>query len=391
MTRMLRRVLAGVLGLLCAFNSVHAIDHVRRMPIHIAPGAVQSNEMWAVTSGMKVEGELKHDAYLYTAEPLEITGVCRGDVFAFTLAGLEFDGTIEEDLKVAAPRGVINLAKPIGGSVVVLGQTVKVGGESGFREGVIVGQDVIVEGHITGDLKIFGGAVTINAVVDGDLRCAASELIVMAGTRIGGDFVYTLDSDLVLSKDVLVGGEVKKAPMPATILSRKTRPFKEKVILQCYFLAGAVFAGAVWVLLFPRTSRRSVNELLKQPVRCCLWGSIAFLALVFSMFAGTGLLIGLPLALMIGLLFSPILYFAKILTALAIGQALMRDRDSKPWRAKFMMLLSGLTILYGISLLDAIQPVIWMLAVTGGLGAWIMTVRANEVEGPVIPPVPPQA
>ena len=383
-----------VLGVSLPLHTGGAIDLLHAPTFGVEAGAVQTNELWVAANDLTLEGTMKRDVYLYTPRPLVIAGPCQEDVFALAMSGCTLTGPVLGDLKVASPNGIVDLKAAVEGSVVAAGSAIQVSGASGFREGFLMGREVIVEGHIKGDLKVFGNAVTINAVVDGSLRCIASEMVVMAGTRIGGDLVYTMEPDLVLRDDVQVGGEVKRAPMPVTFFTRSSRSLKERVFLQCYWLAGAVLAGAVWLWLFPVTSQRSAEILLRQPVRCCLWGSITFLLLVLVTFLGVGLLIGVPFALMVALLFTPIVYFSKILAAFGLGCALKGQGVATGWRSRFVLLISGLTIIYGISLLDVIQPMVWMLTVTGGLGAWFFAIRYNERDqvamGPTEPPPLPE-
>ena len=218
--------------------------------------------------------------------------------------------------------------------------------------------------------------MTVGGRVDGDVRVYADSLTVLPGTRIGGRLSYRTSQDVTLPDDVQIGGGMDSddsGMMGEGMRGNRWDPARMAGRVAWFWLAGLFAVGLLLAFGLARFSHETTRVLTGRP-----WAAIGlgFLVLVCVPAIAVGLfitLIGIPLALIIMLV-----YLAMLLTAYVVGalyladRALVRARPGAPvttgWRllALFAVLI-GLAIVSGIPLLGSIARYAVLLLGLGGI------------------------
>ena len=255
------------------------------------------------------------------------------------------------------------------------GKDIYVGPQEKVDDVVVVGGKAVIAGHVLGDIKAVGGKIVLEqgARVDGDV------------TVIGGDAVF--NDDVVIMGDVTcIGGEITGYNR-ATVEGSVTRVLSNRVFgfivpgLVSFFTLGASFAFCLiymsWIFtmiflvgifthyFLPEPSENIKKILALKPGISFLVGLIAIVS-----FIPINIIL---LITIIWIFFIPvcaILFFliscwglAMLLTALGGKLPINKKRN------EFVNFLSGLAILFIISLIPFVGTFVMFVAGTMGLGA----------------------
>jgi hypothetical protein len=309
-----------------------------------------------------------------------------------TLAGGEVTvrATVGDDLYVAGGR--VEIDALVAGNARIAGGRVRIEPESRIEGGVsVAGGDVTAQGSYGRYLTASGGSVTIGGEIDGDVRVFAGSLTVLPGTRIAGRLSYRTDDEVTLPADVVIGGGVARdagVPEGRRARERDWNPMAVAAGVAWLWLAGLLAVGLLLAFGLARFSHQTTRALMEQP---WIGMGVGFLVLVCVPAVALALvftLIGIPLALILVLLYFAMLIGAYVVGALYLGdRGLARLRPNAPvtgaWRllALFVVLL-GLAILGGIPVLGDIARFAVLLLGLGGI------VLALWRPAPAPPPAP---
>lgn len=314
---------------------------------------------------------------IYTAgRTVDITGEVFGDVFC---AGqnVSVSGTVHGDVMCAGQT--LNVSGKVDGDVRLTGQTVTLGAEV-TRNATIAGQSFVLEstGSVAGDLTtgsqdatlngrigrdivIGSGNVTINNLVGRNVKAQAETMKLMAGARVGGNIEITSDRDVSKDKQAVVSGKITRtAPEHGQSKSKHGAVWGFGIIWFLYWLLALLITAIVLTLLFPRLFHAVTDNATPRPWKALLVGFIASIVVPFSIVALAASVVGLPLALILGLVWLAALLLSGPLFGYYIGRLMLRDS-----RKPLLIMLAGATaliILYFIPILGflAILATIWI-------------------------------
>ena len=389
----MRRFLA-VLTFLVSSAAAHATQIVKVDAFKIAHGQTITNEMWVLAQDVSVGGRVKDDFFAASAGGpaglgnARLAGTFENDVWAFGNA-ISFSGTAEEHARFLANE--ITISGEIGISALAIGNTVALATNSVIDgDAALVGQSVVVAGEIHKDLKILANSATLSGTVDGNVRIVAEDIVVMPGTKIGGNLVYTSSKDLFLDPanvelaGQLVRTEIKAIPQPSAY---------DVFVSQAYYYLCALIAGLPFIAIFPRFTGRAVRHFRQSSWRCALVGVIAFCLIPMAAVFVFLTIVGIPLGFLLLLSYAIMIYLAKIVVALGIGGTLLRRHGPQPFSRVFTSLSLGLIAIYALTVLPyGIGMLATFVVVLMGLGAMVLAIFASqgapEPALPVPPPVP---
>lgn len=257
----------------------------------------------------------------------------------------------------------------------------------------VAGNNIVLNGTIDGDLFAAGSYVVVNGDVRGSVRAAASVIRIEGqvgrNVMVYGDTIEISDTAQVF-QDLVFGGrsvvldgtvvgnvtgssdtfdqtgtvygeievedieETKPEPKPVVT------PYKILKLFICWL--GLLALGLVVLHLFPKASRGIVERMRKGAgssigygVLIIIFGPVALLILSVT-------LIGLPLAMVAGLLWIVLLVIAKLYVGTALGKLLLPKSATLVW--PFVL---GFSIVYVVT-----QVIGWFGWVGGLIGGVIM-------------------
>lgn len=382
----MKSTVALLLSLVLAAPWAGATDFVSKGHYSLAPDQSITNELWMKAQTISMAGTAQDDLFLLTegstamstngVPSLLLTGAMQADVWAAGESIL-VSGPVARHARLIGFNSV-SVNGAVKRNLIAIGSTVSVGEKAEISgNALLAGRDVLAYGTIHGKTRIYGTQVTLSGQFDGDLTITASDITVMPGTHIAGNLNYLMDKNLILdSKVVLDGKLIKITPLPVNRPSPLSwKSLLPGIIWQAGLFFGALLVGMTFVSFFPGVTAISTMKLSESFWRCTLLGFVAFCLIPMAAFFLIFTLVGLPLSIVLILLYLVALYVGKIIAALYLGQVLLRGRHSPPQGSILPQLLLGLLILYfGAALPFPVDILLWFAFTLVGLGGLVSAV-----------------
>jgi len=273
-------------------------------------------------------------------------------VFALTLALLA--------IVFVAPAG----ASPLRGeadddAVVVINGDVTVG-DGEVSQGVfIVDGDAIIVGRVEGDVVLVAGNAFIRGRIEGNLVTIAGRAHLLPKARVIGDLIYG-DEPPRIARTARITGEVEKEDWSDAL---GLLPFIGALVFWLAITISSLVLGLLLLLIAPRAADALFERARERTGPVIAIGIAIFIALPLAATLAAVTLVGLPLAIGLGLALLPLAAVAYVTAAWALGRAIV-----KPPRGRIPAFLAGLAILRLAALVPVLGVLVWIAAVVFGLG-----------------------
>jgi cytoskeletal protein CcmA (bactofilin family) len=337
---------------------------------------VLTNELWLMASTITLPGQAMDDLLLFAEastgvatnvpSTIRIGGQAHGSVWAVG-ESIEISGVIARHARLLGYR-LIEVSGRIERNLIAVGSTISLPPTATVTgDALLVGREVVVEGSVAGNTRIYAESVTLAGRLTGDVTMAAATITVMPGTHIGGNLHYRMDQDLILDSDVSLGGklirETLPPPTPRTLSAGD-------YVLQLALCMAAIMVGLVFALLFPGIAGLSLQRMMDSFWKCLLIGFVAFCLIPMTAFMLLLTLVGLPLSLLTVLAYIILIYLGKVVAALYLGHWILFRRTKPPALRLFPVLTLGLVTIYTAALLPfPIDILVWFTFTLLGMGA----------------------
>lgn len=287
-----------------------------------------------------------------------------------------------------------NVSRKINGSLTATGETIFISNETIVaKDAWIAGRHVAVEGTVKGNLSIRSQDALINGTIKGNVSFYGVHLAFGPDARVDGDVDYFAGLPAEIDAGAKIKGAVKSsvlrsAPFAPDVLpspdygSRFTE--RERWSSSDYNLS---WWGTVWfgimagliVALWPTAGARLVDGVNRQTFAALVLGFLWLIVSPILAVVAAFTIIGLPLAVVILLLW-PLSVLAGIVTIiLTIGA--MVDRRLTFVDAGLMRRLAGIIVAAFLLRLfvglPGIGTLIWFAAVSFGIGAMVLVGRSR--------------
>ena len=325
------------------------------------------------SGSISIDTPVDHDLFL-TGQTITINARVEGDVLA---AGgtVIINAPVSGDLLVLAVEVTVNA--PIGGAVTAVGWQVRIRTDVDGRI-LAVGGTVNI-GSRALKLVAIGGTVQISvATVIEKYAYVAAGTVEHNGVVMGELRVVTNDfqSTGVAGKTIQDRIETQLPIWLSVIFSGITGPYASvQVLLNVLITLGFFVLGSVLLLLFPRQFSAIQDELLRSPVKNAVTGFLLIIGAGITCVLLAVTLVGLPLAAISGMLLATCLMISHLFASLALGKKVAEAINFKA--RDIWSFVLGFLILSLLSSLIFIGWIVYVVAVSVGLGAIFYTVREN--------------
>jgi hypothetical protein len=339
--------------------------------IIVPSGDVVVEDLYAVGGRTIIEGTVEGDVFVISGE-LTITGTVTGDVVGMVGGRARISGSVEGSVRLAAVD--LEVTGRVADDVAIVTLDGDVAADVG-RDVLVIAGRASVGGTVGRDVRGQAWTMRVAADVGRDILARVDRLS-LAGT-VGDDVVYgaTLDADV--ADDFEFGGQL--------IRRRVFSPVWSKAVgraVALLGLAGFMVTGLVLLWVFRGTTADAIEMVGARPGRSAL---IGLLLVVLPPLAAVPLfltLVGLPVAVIILLLWATALFVGPIPTVAWAGRAILRDRGGQVagfvfgallWRGSMWLLPLVALLLYGAALLvglGAFGGAAWARRRDGGGGEW---------------------
>ncbi len=339
-----------------------------------------------VTAGGSVElpGEVAGDVYAAGGSIL-IKGRIAGDA---VVAGgsVLVQGPVRED--VYAVGGSVRLDGEIGGDARAAGGHVGVTRDARIRgRARLYGASVEMMGLVAGDLRAAGESVRLGGEVQGDAELTGREVAILPGAKIAGRLVYRSPQPAKIDPSARILGEITHLPMEPR---RPPAPRREAVAAigilgALVFMAGFALLGGLLLALFPGPLGRAVQTMEREPGKSLALGFALLVAIPAAGGILMATLVGIPLALLLLLLYPPSLMLGFLAAAFYLGEKgyalLRRGRPPAAWArfGWFVLALILMALVGAVPLFGGLALFLLLLLALGG-GA-LSLYRAHAGQG----------
>jgi cytoskeletal protein CcmA (bactofilin family) len=250
-----------------------------------------------------VTGTVNGDLYV-AAQTVHVTGTVRGDVLGAAQT-IDITGTVNGDVRAAGQS--VDVSGRVDGSVTLAGADVTIGPDAA------VGRDAVLA----------GSAVTIEGSVARDVTAAGR--LSLSGS-IGRDLTYTSDRQLTRGNGATVGGrtEFHRSQSAQRAQPAAGQRFGWWLLGTLYAMAALLAIVILSTLLAPSALARASSVAWHRIGWSALAGLILMAAIPAAAFAAAATVIGLPVAVLLGLGALLLAVAGLVVSAHLVGRLVLR-------------------------------------------------------------------
>lgn len=336
-------------------QSFHTGDNVnltQSKPLH--------STVFAAGRSVDINAEVFGDVYC-AGQNVTVSGKIHGDVIC---AGqnVNVSGVVDGDVRLAGQA--VRLGAMVAGNASIGGQSFDLESEGKVGQDALVGSNTATfNGPVGRDIIVGGSTVTIASTVGRNIKAGTEQLHLNNSAKVAGDIAYTSNNELQKDNGATVNGKVERTVPKTHKAPKRGAVFGFGVMWFVYwFLAMLVVAMAV-ALLFPRVLWIVTEHAMPQPWKALLVGFLGAIATPVILVLLAITVIGLPLALILALLWGVITLLSGAFTAFYVGRLLLRDS-----RHTLLIMLAGAALLIVLYFIPFVGILALVLAVWTGAG-----------------------
>ncbi|HYC36112.1 MAG TPA: hypothetical protein VEC19_06800 [Usitatibacter sp.] len=270
-----------------------------------------------------------------------------------------------------AGGGNVLVTAMVGGHARIAGGNVELSPASGVGGDLsVAGGDVAIRGPVTGSVHVGAGNVTLDTAVGGNVHAATGELILGPNARISGRLTHR-GAHVRQDPAAVVAGGVQRARSERHREHVSTR----KDVGGWMWTAGLVAMAALLAGLFPAATRRVGGEMRAHPGMALVFGFVALVCVPAAALILMITIIGLPVALVVLLLYFVLLLVGYASAGVMIGDfALARlrapDADRLAWRIGAAV--AAMLLLAAVAKVPFLGGLVVFAALLAGIGAIVL-------------------
>jgi len=282
----------------------------------------------------------------------------------------------------------VTMARKLKGGLTITGETVTVTNAASTKGNLwIAAQRAAVEGEVGGDLSLRTSDALVNGHVKGDVSFYGLRLVFGPDTRVDGNVTYYAGSPAMIDEGAVIKGRVEAHAFSDTPQAWTPPPAEKKAPRSWsapgyeVSLGGAVFFGllaAFVALISPGSAARLRSEMGGHPFLSFLIGFAWLVATPIVGLVAAFTIVGLPLTLLILLLWPLAVLAGIVATILALSDIIARLMAlSDGWaRRLFVVAVAAIIVTLGLSM-PALGVLVWLAAVSLGIGATALSFRSQ--------------
>lgn len=254
-----------------------------------------------------------------------------------TLAGgsVTVRAAIGDDLR--ALGGDITIDSTVGGELYASGGNITLGNAAAVADAVtLYGGNINVEGKISGPLKVYAQRVILNGEVSKDVELNAEEIELGPRAKLGAALRYPINAQFKTAEGVVIGGAVTRGEaMNGRRDTHHDREWHGQAMGGSAGWTGTLAgtaasfvvllaAAALFLLVFTGFSRRASSQVMPTPWPALAAGLAVLLGTPMLAMLLIVTLIGIPLGIVLMMLFPLMLLMGWIVGVFAITQRVQR-------------------------------------------------------------------
>lgn len=277
---------------------------------------------------------------------------------------------VERDLFAAGGNVVISAA--VGGHARVAGGNVELAATGSVaRDFSVAGGDVDIRGPVGGTVHVGAGQVLVDSAIGGDVRVASGDLRLGPNARIAGRLIHH-------------GARVARDPaavIEGGVVERPRRAVRERTLVHrsggWWWTFGIVVLAAILAAAFPAEVRRVGGALRAHPGVTLFAGFVALICVPFAALILTITIIGLPIALVVMLLYGLLLLVGYAAAGVMLGDAALqrfRAQDAGRLAPRIGAAVAAMLAVALVAKVPVLGGFVVLAAMLFGMGAIVMSI-----------------
>ncbi len=306
--------------------------------------------LFAAGNNIDINSEVSGDV-ICAGQTVNISGTVHGDVIC---AGqtVRVTGTVDGDVRLAGQT--VALGADVKGNATIGAQTFNLESSAKVAGDVTAGStSSTFNGTVGRDVAVGGDVATFSSVVGRDIKAGVNHLNLTSQARVAGIIDLTSENDINQSADATVGGKVSRhAPAKNPAASKNWAIFGFSVGWFVYWFLAMLLTALALALLFPRVLHSTSEAVIDKPWKALLTGLVSGLVVPVVLVVLAITLIGIPLAIILGLMWLVVVLLSGPFFAYYLGRLILSE-SSRPL-AIMAVGASVLSMLYFIPILGFI-------------------------------------
>jgi cytoskeletal protein CcmA (bactofilin family) len=331
-------------------------------------GPAVASDLYAFGGGVDIQSDVQGD--LVAGGGRVVTaGRVQGNLIV-AAGSVVIGGTVVRNVRSAG--GAVTITGHVGRNLNAAGGTVVLTPEAVIdgRARLVAGE-VRVAGTVAKKLYAAGAVIVLGGEIQGDIELVAQEIEVLPTARIKGNLTYWSPRDAQIDRRAVIQGRVThNLPEMPRVLARTGTALV--TVSRLLFMAGLMVTAVGLYLLFPDFTVLCSHTIGSDPVKSLGIGLLLVAALPVIAILTMLTILGIPLGLILFVLYFAALLVGFLVTAFFVGdvgaRAFLRPgRRSRPVRVVWLIL--ALAVLALVNQVPFLGGTLMAAAVLLGLGA----------------------
>lgn len=326
-----------------------------------------NGDLKAFGANVVVSGEVNGDVMAFGSS-INIKGLVFGDV---TTAGgmVTINGEITDDLIAAG--GNVNLEGEVRDNVILAGGMLNVADQAKIgRDLLIGGGTVTIAGEVKRNVTFGAGQLSILGEVGGNVSGEADEDVEIGSkAEILGNLEYKSSKEANVNEGAQVAGENKWTQIEK---DNNQKSFLSKALGKVYSGLALLVVAVVAVLLFPKKSEEVIDNINSKPGKSFLYGLILLLIAPFVIVIVAVTILGIPLAIILGVFYGILLYVSKIYVGLWAGKRILdylKSKNKNQLKTLVLPVILGIFVMWILFIIPFVGFIVKIVATIFGMGA----------------------
>lgn len=379
-----RLSLAVFLALFVGFFAIQAkaLMVQNKESLYVAKEEVIGSNFIAAGSSITIDGKVQGDV-ICAGRSIVINGFIDGDVIcagqSITING-EVRGNVRAVGSSVTINGKVARNVTVAGSDIGLGSKGEIGWDMLFAAAYSDIRGTVkrdIDG--AGSIMTIGGSVGRNVNLFGERNDNKNKndnqtITVSKDAVINGNLSYTASQEAVVEEGATIKGSNDRHDFAMRRSGDAGTAAAGYIWWRIIVIFAALLVGLILVSWLKRPMHEIAQKLFIKPYATFGYGLLFIIVTpiisIFLMFT----FIGIPLAFMLGAIWLMVLYLGKVITAIIIGQEIMKRRKPVEGRKQSIILsmVVGIVISYAIFSIPILGGFLGMLATIFGVGLiWI--------------------
>jgi hypothetical protein len=346
--------------------------------IYIEEDEVVEGNLYFKAKSVTIEGQVLGDV-IGIGSNIKIKGHVKGDVIVLS-QNINISGKVDGSLR--AVSNALNIDGSIGRNINFIGESFIMDQKASVSQDILL---LSINSNLNGLTKGNVHGISENTLIKGEIEKNVNlkidqikrkeyfnTLKIEESAIIGGTLNYQGGNDAIIETENIAGEINKKEPNK----SPNRIPSSTKFL---YSVVAAFLTFLILNILFKKQISRLKEFSLKENYKTMGPGAIILFLTPIAILLALMTIVGIPLALIALALWLILLFFSKIIVALALGDYLFKliKKEKLPWQLK------GLTGIVLAWLLFALPYIGWLfsfIATMVGLGVFYYLIKNKKYE-----------